>query len=898
MKKPAVTDGRVRKKAAQRRRQPDIRATIAKIAPPRLPPAVARTRLYKLLDKARRRLMVWISAPAGAGKTTLAASYANARHLPVLWYQIDDADADIASFFHYFSLAVDTIHRRSARLPAFTPAHFPSLLAFTRRYFEAVAAALPAKAVIVFDNYQELPEGAVLHAVLHQAIGQMPRGAMLLVLSRNDPPAAFALAQARGQISLHAADALRLTDKESLALIRLHTSQHIARDLANDLHARTGGWVAGLTLLLERRHHDDPGLLDHRVSQQTLFNYLATEIFAQMSPRAQALLLKTALLPHVSVVVAEEVTGDPDSAALLADLNQRHYFTQRLAGRAATYQYHPLFREFLLDQAQRRLGRGEIRSLECTAAMAMLREGQPEEAIGLFLQSEDWDHAATQILEQAPVLISQARNETLARWLNGLPNDMHCRLPWLGYWQGICELTHNPPRAQELFSNNFLAFEAQQDRVGQAHAIAGAVDAIYIGQGVQSAHDNWIVRFEKLISNDIAFPSADVEGRIWSSVILAVCWRKPDHPRLSDWLARAEDAWSRMSDPGARLGLGSVLSFYFRVMGRRVKAEWFAKTLTRLLASRAPMTPLIAIHCRLYLAYPNVFRGETELARHIVHEALAYADSTGMHAIDAHTLGAGIYADLLDADLAAADVNLARMGEWLAVLPEILDSAHFEMLLGWRALVAGEVAIARDHAERAVRITERIGAVYPARLCRYGLSHVLVEQGNHDAAIAEINKARLDPTAAFGAWMNYQCDMLLAHLEFRRGRDDVGLRRLRSALIRGRECGFSQPLWFRPQTMAELCARALAKDIEADHVQALVQQRRLVLPATGVALSAREREILTLVAKGMNRAEIAKALGISPATVATHIGAVYRKLNISSRSEAAVEAVRLGLIRP
>jgi DNA-binding NarL/FixJ family response regulator len=64
------------------------------------------------------------------------------------------------------------------------------------------------------------------------------------------------------------------------------------------------------------------------------------------------------------------------------------------------------------------------------------------------------------------------------------------------------------------------------------------------------------------------------------------------------------------------------------------------------------------------------------------------------------------------------------------------------------------------------------------------------------------------------------------------------------------------------------------------------------------SLSEREREILTLIAKGMNRAEIAHLLAISPATVATHIGAIYRKLKISSRSEAAVEAVRLGLITP
>lgn len=62
-------------------------------------------------------------------------------------------------------------------------------------------------------------------------------------------------------------------------------------------------------------------------------------------------------------------------------------------------------------------------------------------------------------------------------------------------------------------------------------------------------------------------------------------------------------------------------------------------------------------------------------------------------------------------------------------------------------------------------------------------------------------------------------------------------------------------------------------------------------------LSDRERETLALIAKGMSRAEVARTLGISVTTVATHIGSVYRKLNISSRSEAAVEAIRLGLIQ-
>jgi len=63
-------------------------------------------------------------------------------------------------------------------------------------------------------------------------------------------------------------------------------------------------------------------------------------------------------------------------------------------------------------------------------------------------------------------------------------------------------------------------------------------------------------------------------------------------------------------------------------------------------------------------------------------------------------------------------------------------------------------------------------------------------------------------------------------------------------------------------------------------------------------LSDREQEILTLLAKGLNRGEIAHALGIGVSTVATHVGGIYRKLHISSRSEATVEAIRLGLLRP
>lgn len=63
-----------------------------------------------------------------------------------------------------------------------------------------------------------------------------------------------------------------------------------------------------------------------------------------------------------------------------------------------------------------------------------------------------------------------------------------------------------------------------------------------------------------------------------------------------------------------------------------------------------------------------------------------------------------------------------------------------------------------------------------------------------------------------------------------------------------------------------------------------------------VSLSERETEVLTLIAKGYSRGEIADLLGITKNTAAAYIKNTYQKLNVSTRAEAALQAVRLGLV--
>jgi len=63
-------------------------------------------------------------------------------------------------------------------------------------------------------------------------------------------------------------------------------------------------------------------------------------------------------------------------------------------------------------------------------------------------------------------------------------------------------------------------------------------------------------------------------------------------------------------------------------------------------------------------------------------------------------------------------------------------------------------------------------------------------------------------------------------------------------------------------------------------------------------LTGRECDVLSLTAKGLRRTEVAQELDIAPNTVAGHLKKIYRKLNVSSRAEAVLEAANRGLVEP
>jgi len=104
-----------------------------------------------------------------------------------------------------------------------------------------------------------------------------------------------------------------------------------------------------------------------------------------------------------------------------------------------------------------------------------------------------------------------------------------------------------------------------------------------------------------------------------------------------------------------------------------------------------------------------------------------------------------------------------------------------------------------------------------------------------------------------------------------------------------------------PAELARAVRAAHAGEALLDPVIAARLVEAIAQPAGGAPvtekLTAREQEVLALIARGFSNKRIARELGIAEKTVKTHVGHVLSKLGVTDRTQAAVHAVRMGLAR-
>ena len=807
---------------------------IAKISAPELAQVLPRTRLFRSLDRHRGRRIFWVSGPPGAGKTTLVASYIERRRLRCLWYQVDEGDADLGTFFHYMGLAARRAAPRIRRpLPHLTPEYIPGLAAFTRRYFEDLFGRLTPPFVVVFDNYQEAAPDAKFHEVIRDGLREIPDGGRVILISRSDPPLAFSRWQAHQAIAQLGWDDLRLTESEARGIARLSRKRASPQTL-QELHHRTQGWVAGLVLMLERVGENPGALPSTGPTRQVLFDYFAGEIFDKTDDRMREVLLHTAFLPKLTAPLAEQLTGQRGAGRILSELSRKNYFTVRHVTTEQVYQYHPLFREFLLSRGRQTYTPAHLSQIQRKAAALLEETGQVEDAIGLLREARDWEGMAQTILKHAVPLLEQGRNRTVEEWLSSVPREILDKSPWLLHWQGVCRVPFNTAEARGCFERAFALFQEQHDLPGIFLAWSGVVSSIWYEQGTFKTLDRWIAWLDDRVRQDPTFPSPDIEARVLCSMVSALLFRQPQRADIDTWMEWAERAAQKTADISLKVQIGHTVAFYHFWRGQFAQGKLAIETMGKT-AEMPRSSPLSVLTCKLVEAFHDLWVVSPDRCLQTVSEALRIGRDTGVHIHDYWFFAQGVYSALSKGDLGIAEDFLGQMRSALQQTG-ILNVSHYHHLAGWHALLLEDIPLAASHAARSLDLAVEAGAPLPEALCRIGVAQVSFEQGDHHAADVHLEQVFRTARETRSLYLELIYWFVSAQFALVRGRESQAVEALRKGMALGRERRLFLTTWWRPAVMARLCEKALEQNIEVEYVQDLIRKRHLMPEESSVGI--------------------------------------------------------------
>lgn len=799
---------------------------MAKLTRPRLYDAYSRDRLFKRLDEAIKHQIIWIAAPPGAGKTTLVASYLEARGLSGIWYQIDDGDTDPAGFFHHLSLAIPRANPHDIKpLLSLTPEYRGGLPAYARGFFRNLYARLNPPFTLVFDNYQNLPAESLVHNLLYEGLTQLPKQGMVFFISRSDPPAVFVRLRANQNLEMIGWEELRLDHEEIRGM--LHRQHAFSDQAIVALHNKTSGWVAGVVLMLQTRQADSQGAVDFdRNSPQTIFDYFAAEIFNKTSTERQAFLYKTSFLPHMTAEMAQAVSGEAQSGRILAELSHQHYFiNQRQQPNGTQFQFHGLFREFLMTQARAKLTPPQLAQVQHQAAQVLEQSGQIEQAVALYDQAADWQAISRIVLQQAPTLIQHGRNQTLTHWISALPRDFADQTPWLLFWLGVSRVHYSATEARASLERALAKFEEQQDYAGAMLSWSAIVDSYALNVIVMQPLDHWIQWLTDRMKIFSSLPT-DIQARVASSMASALHLRQPQHPEHRAWTERALALTEHHSDLSLRVQTHFFACFYFIFRGDLARLEIVAGELKHLAALDAvsPAMKLLALYGEL-LQHAALERLDETIK--IVAHALQLAETSGVHLWDSLFMGVPVHLALEQGNTKVAQGYLAKM-EQLRDETRPWDLSYYYLLAAWYGLLSDQPKHALEHMSKGLKLVQESGTPLIEALQHQGMMQILYTHGRYIQAAEHLAKMRDAAEQQNNPYLWLATHLCIAQLAFADPKADAlenGNAALRQAFSLTREhdltTRFALWLWL-PEELAKLCARALDEGIEPDTVRRFI----------------------------------------------------------------------------
>jgi LuxR family transcriptional regulator, maltose regulon positive regulatory protein len=889
---------------------------------------VVRPRLVERLAQAHEGELTLVCAPAGFGKTALLADCARRDPRPVAWLSLDDADNDPARFWRHVAAALDTVRPGVAQQVA------ALLQGLQPTSFEAVVTALvnelagrADEVVLLVDDYH-LIDAAPIHASVRFLLEHLPPQLRLVVASRTDPPLPLARLRARGQLAELRERDLRFTPQEAAELLRSTVGPELPEAAVAALADRTEGWVAGLQLaaLSLQGRTDITAFVDgFSGSHRYVLDYLAEEVLDGQPDHLVRFLLETSVLERLCGPLCEAVTGRADSQALLEQVERANLFLVPLDEVRGWWRYHHLFADLLRARlAQERPER--VAQLHRAAAAWSEEHWLVDDAVRHALAAEELAWVARLVEQHFEELLWRSEDATLRRWLRSLPTELVRSRPRLCLAQAYWALVDGRPEAVEPLLADaeraiaVVAEEPYEPSVGRAASLLANVPAAITLVRAMVARNYGDAEHTTAFSQQALTQLGEGDWLLghFARYYLA----------MADWLrGRLVEAEQALTGLAAeqQAASGRYLAPLYRDLGQVQHARGHLGAALRTyqnalgIASEAgrPLPPAGIAH--VGMAEIRYERGELDAALDHATQAVALSQQLGWTRQLAAGLAILAWVRQAQGDRAGA---LAAIGE----AERVQLSPAVVGLLNPLPAVRARLALAHGETAEAARWVQQRGLgaddepSYPLEREYLVLVRVLLAQQAPQRTLRLLERLHNLAAAQGRTGSVIEVRTLQALARSASGDQAGALAALAEALTLGAPEGYLRVFLDEGPPMAALLrellvsrrqgqvalAEAVPREYLARLVEAFEQAGLPIRPPVGrggvmVAglvepLTARELEVLQLLAAGAPNRAIAQQLVVTQETVKKHLSHLFDKLGVANRTQAVARARQLGLL--
>jgi serine/threonine-protein kinase PknK len=470
---------------------------------------VARSRLMDLLRAGGRRRLIFIHAPSGFGKSTLAAQWReelSGEGVAVAWLTIDDDDNNEVWFLAHLLESIRRVRPTLAEsLGQVLDQHGGDASRYVLTSLIDEIHENDDRFAVVIDDWHRVSDPGTI-AVLGFLLDNGCHHLQIIVTSWSRAGLPLSRLRMNDELVEIESPALRFDIEEAFSFLNDVGGLQLSRGDVEALTTATEGWAAALRLAaLSLRGGRDVNSLLGRLSAagDAVGDFLAENVFDTLEPDVREFLQTTSITERTCGGLASALAGATNGQAMLEQVEERGLFLQQVDDAPSWFRFHHIFAEFL----RRRLERDHpdrVAELHHTASVWFAGNGYLNEAVDHALAAGDATYAVDLVERDGTGLLEQSKMTTLLEIIKKLPPDLVVGRPRLQLVIAWANILLQRPAPTDIALDRFQAALARTDLSEVTHAdLRAEADVV---RAVAEAFADHVARVDDLVAEAMSRP--------------------------------------------------------------------------------------------------------------------------------------------------------------------------------------------------------------------------------------------------------------------------------------------------------------------------------------------------------------------------------------------------------